>query len=327
MVNTLMLCMAFCVVCSCGEDENEPMDDEVVLPPENNEDGDSPSDDDFLDVLLPELSDVDVLEVDFYGTTISAFIYSDGGDKIIECGFCFSSTSQEPTINDQKILVESDSYKISALMPEFTEVTTYYVRAYAINSKGIAYSSSAASFIPNVIGGYEFVDLGLSVKWATCDVGADNPEEEGDIYAWGETSVKSEYTLSNYSHKNRVNYMGSYVYTYSLSIPISGTKYDVAYQKWGTRWCMPTPDDFEELIDKCTWTSTTQNGVEGYLVTGPNGNSIFLHNGDYWADDNILTGLYGASNSQACYLNVYTYGYSSERKHAHLGSNVRPVAR
>ena len=129
--NMLILCFTFSFICSCGDDDDkEILNNEVVPPSEEDDD----SNDDFLDVALPELSAVELSEIDFYGTTISAMIYSDGGDIITERGFCLSSTSKVPTINDQKIIVDSDAYKISALISEFAEVTTYYVRAYAINS-------------------------------------------------------------------------------------------------------------------------------------------------------------------------------------------------
>lgn len=328
--NALILCLTFSSVCSCGDDDNEPMDEEDVLPPENNEENDDeyPSEDDFLAVVLPELSDVEVSEVDYYGTTISAIIYSDGGDSIIERGFCLSSTSKSATTKDQKIVVESDSYKLSTSLTEFAEITTYYVRAYAINSKGTAYSESVASFLPDLIQGHKFVDLGLSTMWATCDVGAESPEETGGNYAWGETYVKSNYTASNYQYRYRTKIGSSYYDLYSLYGPIGGTQRDVAYQEWGYQWCMPTPKEIQELIDNCTWKSTTKNGVKGCTVTGPNGNSIFLHQGNYWSDNNILSGSYGSSNSVGYYLRLTSNGKCScEEMAVYLGMNVRPVVR
>ena len=123
--------------------------------------------------------------------------------------------------------------------------------------------------------GHGYVDLGLSVKWATCNVGATSPEDYGDYFAWGETETKSEYTEENSA-------------TYGLSISqlesqgyIDGAgnlnpQYDAAAANWGGDWRMPTVAEMWELINNCTWTWTTQNGVSGYNVEGPNGNSIFL---------------------------------------------------
>ena len=113
--------------------------------------------------------------------------------------------------------------------------------------------------------GHECVDLGLSVKWATCNLGASSPSDQGNYYAWGETSTKSEYTRDSYK------YLGD-----DIGNNISGTQYDAARANWGGTWRMPTLEEIEELIDKCTWTWTTLDGHNGYLVTGPNGKSIFL---------------------------------------------------
>ena len=110
-----------------------------------------------------------------------------------------------------------------------------------------------------------YVDLGLSVKWATCNVGANSPSDYGDYYAWGETSTKSSYTEENSS-------------TFGKSMGNIGgnSSYDVARYRWGGSWRMPTKAEWQELVDKCTWTWTTQGGHNGYKVTGKNGKSIFL---------------------------------------------------
>ena len=113
------------------------------------------------------------------------------------------------------------------------------------------------------------VDLGLSVKWASCNVGAESPEEYGDYFAWGETEEKSDYEYDTYKYYQN----GSYV---NIGNNISGTQYDVAHVKWGGSWRMPTLDEIIELVENCSWKWTTYNGVKGQLVTGPNGNSIFL---------------------------------------------------
>ena len=110
-----------------------------------------------------------------------------------------------------------------------------------------------------------YVDLGLSVKWATCNIGASSPSDYGDYYAWGETSTKSGYDEDN--SKTLYKSMGN----------IGGnSSYDVASYRWGGSWRMPTKAELEELETKCTWTWTTQGGHNGYKVTGKNGKSIFL---------------------------------------------------
>ena len=115
------------------------------------------------------------------------------------------------------------------------------------------------------INGHEYVDLGLMVKWATCNLGARCPEEYGNYYAWGEIEPKTEY-----SHTNSK--------TYSKHIlDISNTYlYDAAKSNWEIGWRLPSKEEVEELIEKCNWYWTTQKDVKGYRVVGPNGNSIFL---------------------------------------------------
>lgn len=111
----------------------------------------------------------------------------------------------------------------------------------------------------------EYVDLGLSVKWATCNVGANSPEEYGNYYAWGEIDLKAEYKESNCKTygKQKNNVKGN-------------SQYDVARASWGENWRMPTKSELEELKTECVWTWTTLAGRNGYMVTGPNGKSIFL---------------------------------------------------
>ncbi len=124
--------------------------------------------------------------------------------------------------------------------------------------------SSELSTTSGKINGYDYVDLGLSVKWATCNVGASSPSDYGNYYAWGETRTKSAYEEENYTtNKNLRNIAGN-------------PNYDVARANWGGTWRIPTKKEIEELRDKCNWTWTTQGEHKGLIITGPNGNSIFL---------------------------------------------------
>lgn len=148
-----------------------------------------------------------------------------------------------------------------------------------------------------------YVDLGLSVKWATCNVGATVPEEIGSYYAWGETSTKSEYTETNYFDA------GFSKYKLSGTKKIYGTNKDIAYTKLGKDWRMPTTAEINELINACTWTNDVVNGVNGVRGTASNGNSIFLP----------VTGMYAGasiqSSSQGCYWGgeLYTDAQKSSK--------------
>lgn len=112
---------------------------------------------------------------------------------------------------------------------------------------------------------YYAVDLGLSVKWAICNVGAYSPEECGSYFAWGETAEKASYTNQNSITTGK-----------SLSDFSGDIQYDAARANWGGKWRVPTHAECQELKDKCTWIMTTKGGNKGFEVKGPNGNSIFL---------------------------------------------------
>ena len=102
-------------------------------------------------------------------------------------------------------------------------------------------------------------------------MGATKPEDDGDYYAWGETTTKSDYCWSTYKHCD-----GTKISCHDLGSSICGTQYDVAHVKWGGSWQLPTLDQIKELLDKCIIEWTTINGVRGRRFTGPNGGSIFL---------------------------------------------------
>ena len=130
---------------------------------------------------------------------------------------------------------------------------------------------------------HEWVDLGLpsGTLWATCNVGANAPEEYGDHFAWGETSPKEVYNWSTYQWCNGSMFtLTKYNTQSSLGMVDNKTELDpeddAASVNWGPSWRTPTTDQQKELIDKCSWARTTQNGVHGFRVTGPNGNSLFL---------------------------------------------------
>ena len=113
--------------------------------------------------------------------------------------------------------------------------------------------------------GVEAVDLGLSVKWASCNIGATKPEEFGDYFAWGEVSPKKEYSVEN-----------SLTYAKDLEDISGDPQYDAATANWGGDWRMPTLAEYKELREKCSWKWIKLNGVKGVCVKGPNGNTIFL---------------------------------------------------
>lgn len=194
--------------------------------------------------------------------------------------------------------------------------------------------------------GHEYVDLGLpsGLKWATMNVGATTPEAYGDYFAWGETEPyyteghSQDNPCSNWNTGktgyNEVNYKWYNVSDVSRSL----TKYctfsgygivdnkttleladDAARTNWGGSWRMPTMAEQEELLNNCTWTWTTQNGVNGSMVVSKtNGNSIFLPAaGEHY--NNILreAGSFGRYWSSSLYTgdqyNAYYIVFYSSR--------------
>ena len=110
------------------------------------------------------------------------------------------------------------------------------------------------------------VDLGLSVKWANMNVGAESPEDYGNYYAWGETATKETYDMSNYFDTNDGGTTFA-KYNNDGGKTVLEPEDDAAHVYWGGSWRMPTKAECQELLDYCTWTWTTQNGINGYKVT------------------------------------------------------------
>jgi uncharacterized protein (TIGR02145 family) len=175
-----------------------------------------------------------------------------------------------------------------------------------------------------ILDNHEEVDLGLpsGLRWATCNIGANTPEEYGDYISWAEAFPKDEYTEYSYSFPN---------YNPTVLEPEN----DAATIRWSYGWRMPTKEEWEELYNNTTVTWTQQNGVNGRLFTANNGNSIFLPAAGYRCDSSLLDagsrGFYWSSSlftdspnhawnlyflSDGCYMYFYDRSY---------GQSVRPV--
>lgn len=137
--------------------------------------------------------------------------------------------------------------------------------------------------IPGDRMGLRLVDLGLpsGVKWARTNLGATSPEKSGLLYAWGESVPKSFYDFTNYKFcngtaKTLTKYCTDNEYGTVDGKTVLDSADDVALQLLGAGWRIPTVEDLNELMEKCTWIFETVGEQKGYTVTGPNGNSIFL---------------------------------------------------
>ena len=187
------------------------------------------------------------------------------------------------------------------------------------------------------------IDLGLpsGTKWACCNVGATTPEGYGGYYAWGETEEKNYYSCDTYQYwtdSDGNGYWDSNEFT-NLGSDIAGTGYDVAHVKWGGSWVMPSLDQILELLNKCTYTWTSKNGVKGGQFTGPSGGTIFLPAAGYrWYGNLDGAGSYGyywsSAQSPSRSYRAYDLDFSSGRADCndyygdrYYGHTVRPVSR
>ena len=218
--------------------------------------------------------------------------------------------------------------------------TTYYYKSYVIHGMAVKYGAVKAFTTKE--SRPEAVDLGLSVKWATCNIGASKPEEYGDYYAWGETEIKTNYSSSNYKFGSSSFSMYSTVDGKTVLDPAD----DVAHVKLRGGWRMPTDAEWAELMDNCTWTWTSnynRTGVAGRIVKsrkmGYTSNSIFLPAAGFRNFASLSnTGSYGdywssSLNTDSPY-NAWSIGFSSgssgsvgwDSRSRYYGQSVRPVS-
>lgn len=200
--------------------------------------------------------------------------------------------------------------------------------------------SGTQSTVSGSLNGHDYVDLGLpsGTLWATCNVGATTPEGYGNYYAWGETTTKENYIWSTYrwcnGSSNTITKYCPYTYHgyngYTDTLTTLEPSDDAATANWGAGWRMPTHDEIIELWWRGTPTWTTQNGIKGYLCSGPNGNSIFLpaaggrddyyncSGSGYWSNT-VVDGF----DAYCIRTNYFEEGDRAENRYR--GYTVRPV--
>ncbi len=181
-----------------------------------------------------------------------------------------------------------------------------------------------------------YIDLGLpsGTLWANCNVGANSPEGYGNYYAWGEISAKQTFSWTNYRHCHGTDTSitkycsiadyGSGGFTDSLTTLVSED--DVAVTNLGTDWRMPTNEEFNELMEVCSYVWTSLNGVNGYLFTAQNGNSIFLPAAGYIGEGDIgVSGSFGRYWSSSLNVDypVYAEGVSFNSGNITVNGNYR----
>ena len=267
---------------------------------------------------------------------------------IPEVGVCYSKHNSVPNIYDDDCLSLGSKLKsYTFTLKSLPSGTTYYFRTYVKLAGGVFYGDVAnaktlgTAPVDNskTINGHKFIDLGLpsGLLWAKTNIGAEKPADDGNYYAWGETSTKSTYSSDTYFDSNHT------IYSFNGKTTLEKQD-DAACVNWGDSCRMPTSNEFAKLLNSanCTWTWTSKytsdgSSISGYKVTSvKNGNSIFLpasgyrnggnlnHHGsygDYWSST-ICSSL----SYFAYYLNFDSSDHGLYYDYRCRGRSVRPVA-
>lgn len=294
-------------------------------------------------VELPSVTTSAITQITQTTAVAGGSVTADGNASVTERGVVYSTVSN-PVINNiyhTTITSGSGTGSFSVNLTNLVEGTTYFVRAYAVNRAGVSYGEEVSFMTNGTENSHEYVDLGLSVKWATCNVGANAPEEYGDYFAWGETEPKDYYDWSTYkwcngSYDTPTKYCTNSSYGTVDNKTVLDKEDDAAAVNWGGNWRMPTKTEQDELRHNCTWTWTTQNGVKGYKVTSKsNGNSIFLPAAGFRYNSSLNNAGSGGSFWSSSLTtgdpnNAFTLGFGSSGVHdgysnRYFGRSVRPV--
>lgn len=285
--------------------------------------------------VLPTVTTSSATNLSQTSATIGGNVTSDGGANVTERGVVYS-TSQNPTTSNSKIICGSGEGDFSCTLTSLNSGTTYYVCAYAVNCKGTSYGNQIRF---TTFTTHSYVDLGLSVKWATCNIGAETPEEYGEFFAWGEVEPKENYSWRTYKWSNITgSILTKYNTESSCGTVDNKTQLDIsddaASANWGGDWRMPTAAEWEELRRECTWTWNNK----GYRVTSDiNGKSIFLpaagtmnesthsNQSEYgWYRSSSLDTDNPRNNNGMVFSYLIGYGRSGSSKR-YQGCSVRPV--
>lgn len=195
--------------------------------------------------------------------------------------------------------------------------------------------------VDSCVDGYDYADLGLpsGLLWATCNIGAKNPEDCGDYFAWGETKSKNNYKWGSYKFYKS----GKIDECYPEKTDIKFTKYtksdgkmlletsdDAATANWGANWRMPTDEEFNELVENCEWELMENDTLNGFKITGPNGHWLFIPKAGYqtWHGA-VCVGnkckYWTSSRDLDDFIKAYSFSVEKESSDRCDGMPVRPV--
>ena len=307
------------------------------------------------EVTLPE-SLTGIGDKAFYMcSTLESFEIPTGVTSIGECTFKLCLNLKSVTIPSSVTYIASDAFEGCTKLKKINTSDESFKKQIK-SSLSVSENKKGRG----VYRGHEYVDLGLSVKWATHNVGASKPEKAGNFYAWGEIKSKfrarnkrtidthedmrGKFDAENYRFFIRWDEVSEYPgraarfakYNEDDHKRILDPEDDVANVKWGGNWRMPTADEFKELQDNCTWTWSFRNGVYGQKITsnvpGYEGRSIFIpapeadwrdvRRGSYWSSQQYLWGPGSAACQEIYDRSTCGIYYDASRCN---GCMVRPV--
>ena len=277
--------------------------------------------------VIPEISTMSI-------TPLSKVIQYEGGTFDIS----ITTNSSWIAFSDQLWATMSSTSGVGnftikiTITPNMSTVSDWATITIRSNEDGITKSvlitREGMLSVSGTIAGHDFVDLGLpsGTLWATCNVGTTSSEGLGDRFAWGETKTKSSYTWSNYKYGVSAQELTKYCINgkngFSDGKNLLEAMDDAATTIWGTDWRTPTKDQLMELYAECIWNWTTHNGISGFKVIGPNGNSMFLpieaNGARYWSSSNN-------SSYRAFCIEPYRGELRSNYYERALGFKLRPV--
>jgi len=240
------------------------------------------------EIMLSTVITAEVTEITANSAQCGGEVTNDGGAEVTERGICWG-TNANPTLDDSHVAAGTGMGVFTAATSGLEANTTYHVRAYAVNEMGTAYGLDVefTTLDGGGFGEHEYVDLGLpsGTLWATCNVGANLPEERGDYFAWAETQPKSSYTYLSYEFtygdgNTLLKYCTNWQYGHNFfsdGLTTLLPEDDAATVNWGPEWRMPTYEEWYELLNYTTHTFIVENySGKGLLFAAPNGNSLFL---------------------------------------------------
>lgn len=313
----MIVLSACCLFSACGDEDETGGGGGGVTPPAGNQivTTGSASDVTYHSAMITNGINVDkVVGQDF---SMSVYYWKDETDK------------HQVWTDDA---IENGCYTIS--LSGLDAETTYFYQA-CVRLRGIDYKGEVKQFKTTAysVPKPQAVDLGLSVKWASCNLGATKETEYGGYYAWGETTTKASYVASNsVTHNKSTSALRSQGIIDSNNNLTAD--YDAAAKSLGGSWRMPTSIELLELQFRCTWTWTLVSGVKGYKVVGLNGNYIFLPAAGCCDEEGLYdAGSYGnywsgTANDfdSACDLFFYSSKVYFGNFDRYCGCPVRPVS-